>query len=135
MEFQVTKNASVFGLNKSLGINEEVCIDVDNATTYVKFDVEIEARSWGIKDIVLSVTKVTVEVDWEVQPDELNETDIAEIKVAGGIEMRSGEYCGNVTIESGKDGWEIVNNHVVESSQITIGEVEIDLNKKIITVS
>ena len=133
MEFSVTKNADVFFLNKLLGINNDVIIDVDTANVVVNFGIEIEFREWGIKDISVSMHKVTGNIHWEIQPDELNAADIAEITAAGGIEMRSGVYCGNTEVDT-NNGWKIEDDISIAGTQIAVDEVEIDCAKKVITV-
>lgn len=134
-------------INKSIdvslyGFNSEVLkVDLDIDTTQVAvidWTFEVESRTWGIKDISVYITKVSCEIEWEIDSEYLTENDKVDLIAAGGAEYRKqyGEtFEGVHTIDTSiDDTWEIVSE-VEIGSTICPEDVEIDFKTRKITIS
>ncbi len=124
----------IYGLSRYFGTPD---CDIDTTqTATVKFHVEIDARQWGVKDIDIFIDSVTVYVNWETYTEEITPEERAALKKAGGVEYLNETIAGTIEINTAEKGskWEVINEMEV-SSQITPNNIEVDFEKKIITVS
>ena len=103
------KDAEVFGINKKLGI--DIAFDIDTkCNAKVHYELQPEAREWGIKYIVCAVQKVIATVEWEIDCWEMEEVEIAEFVKAGGKESKISDYnhtvSGIIEVNSTTQKWE-----------------------------
>jgi hypothetical protein len=145
MEFTTKLNKSDVRIDYMLFgvIKEELRKELDIYTTCsatVKWSMEIEAREYGVKSIILSVTNVTVDIDWEVSDEDVSVEETAELTkpVVGGSLLNNGMISGhallNVTLSS-KD-WKIDDrDFTFKSDSVQPEEVTVDFKDKTITIS
>ncbi len=132
-------DADITGINELLGVSRDIDIDCGNPTVYIKYELEIEAREWGIKNICVSPREVTVSIEWEVSTYDLTDADKELLIKAGGTEYRNKTIGGIVEIDSrlalnGK-AWTIDNETTFEDDgAFAIDNVCIDLETCSITL-
>lgn len=117
MQFEVNienKFCSVFGLEKILGLHEKDGTD-ENVTGKVKFTVDIEARSWGIKTISVYATSFESTIEYE-NWDEDN------------------RVSGTIAVKDGIDGWKLKSDMNLNGEMATVNNIDIDFKTKIIHV-
>jgi len=136
MNFSTNINdVKVYGLSKILGV--QIDIDVESALCRIDWEVEIEAREWGVKSISVYVTKVICSIDWEVYKDSLTDDEKRKLIVAG----REYKDTINATIDicsdekrEGKE-WTIETNFGSDKNEaICPNEIEIDFETMTITI-
>ena len=71
------ENIDIEGLSKYLKAGAGIDIDDNRPSAVVKFNLDIDAREYGIKSISASVTKVTSDINWQAYDDELSLHEIA----------------------------------------------------------
>lgn len=130
-------------INKYFGTNYDV--DDDKKTAKVKFNVDIEARSWGIKSISLYVTSVYFELDWTVEVEKKDEEEIKNLKNNGGKVIESYEKSidedtiiieGTLIIDTNKDKeWEINSDIEMNDDTLSVSNLEINFENKKIEIS
>jgi len=103
------KDVEVYGIHKKLGI--DIAFDIDiKCNAKVNYELQPEAREWGIKYIVVAVQKVTATIDWEIDCWEMEESEIVEFVKAGGKESKISDYnhtvSGTVEVDSTTQKWE-----------------------------
>ena len=148
MEFQFEdelKDNEIYllDINKYFGTNYDV--DYDKKTAKVKFNVDIEARSWGIKSISLYVTSVYFELDWTVEVEKKDEEEIKNLKNNGGKVIESYEKSidedtiiieGTLIIDTNKDKeWEINSYIEMNDDTLSVSNLEINFENKKIEIS
>jgi len=148
MEFQFEdelKDNEIYllDINKYFGTNYDV--DDDKKTAKVKFNVDIEARSWGIKSISLYVTSVYFELDWTVEVEKKDEEEIKNLKNNGGKVIESYEKSidedtiiieGTLIIDTNKDKeWEINSDIEMNDDTLSVSNLEINFENKKIEIS
>lgn len=134
------EDTDIWGINSYLGISKDFDIETGKPTVYVSFELEPEARDWGIKSIYVFVSNVKCSVEWETDSLDLNEEEKAQLIAAGGTEYRNETIGGTIEIDTfeklkGKE-WEITNECKFESDgQFMFGNCEIDFDKMTITLT
>lgn len=122
-------------------IKEELLRDLDISITdsniRVDWDIELEAREWGVKSMIISVKSVYGNIGWEISEDELSESDIKHITEAtGGVHYNNGSISGSVALSSRIDGFTIIDkDFTVKSDTVYPEEVEINFKTKTVTIS
>jgi hypothetical protein len=92
-------------------VRDDVSIEPDRKTIPIKFRIDIEARSWGIKEMSISLVDTLVDVPWHSSYDEPQEmigkavVDLTKVK-------RSVEHGGGMIGISSLDIWLDANNNV-----------------------
>jgi len=132
--------SNIYGINQYLGASNDLDIDTGKPIFGVSFELDIEARRWGIKCIDVTVRKIVGTIDWEVCCDELSEADKSILIAAGGVEMRNDTICGTIEIDStlkvNDRYWEVENNATFgESGTFGFEEISVDLSHLSITLS
>jgi len=124
----------IYGLKHYFGVPD---CDIDTTqTATVNFHVEIDARNWGVKDIDIFVDSVIINIEWKTYTEYITPEEMAALKKAGGVEYLNETIAGTIEINTGEKGskWEVKCEMEV-SSQITPNNIEVDFEKKLITVS
>jgi|GEM_PF-5524010 len=107
------EDITVYGLSKMFGV-PDVDLDIRKINAYVDWNLEHEARSWGIKSTSIYITKVVCLFEWETYADDLIEEEKAKLITAGGKEYRGNTISGTIEIVSNKKWnekeWTISNN-------------------------
>jgi len=134
------EKAEINGINKFLGIPKDWDIETGYPTAYIEYELQPEARDWGIKGIYICIKKISVSIEWEVDCWEMSEEDIAMFVKAGGKEYGSGynhTVSGTIEIETNcVDGWEVDNETEFQpDGAVSIDNVSIDLSDRTITLS
>lgn len=91
--------------------------DFDGGELTVEWILDIEAREWGVKGLVISVTRVYGVLNFEDYDEASDDT----------IEHEQ-------DIDSNDDGWKIVVEKPEDLTQIYADSVDIDMKSKTITV-
>lgn len=127
---------SIYGFENYLGISKEASGSVDaTATMNVEYDLQPEARSWGIKSIYISIEAVRGTISWEVWADDISEEDKQKLFAKGGKQYKNMiegeiEFAPHIY----KD-WEIQHNLEFSSDgAFSINGAEIDFKSKTITI-
>ena len=129
-----SKDISVWNISKYFGL-PDIDFDTNGAYADVNFDVEIEARSWGIKDISVIVIKAVVTIPWAVYAEDVTEEQKVTLLAKGGTENRNGTIDGEIIIDNTQGGsWTIEDELSIEEDMVCVGNIEIDFEDKTITV-
>ncbi len=127
--------AEINGINKYLGIDSDIDIEYGRPTATVKYELEFEAREWGLKYIAVNVKKVTATIEWETDCEFLSDADKEALTKAGGIEMRNETFAGTIEIEATIVNWEIENEAEFESDGgFKMDYITINVADKTITI-
>lgn len=134
------EKAEIYGINEHLGISKDYYIETGYPTAYIEYELQPEAREWGIKGIYICIKKVSLCIEWEIDCWEMSAEEIAMFVNAGGKEYGSGynhTVSGTIEIETNcVDGWEIDNEIEFQSDgAFSIDNVSIELPVKTITLS
>ena len=134
------EKAEIYGINEYLGISKEYDIETGYPTAYIDYELQPEARDWGIKGIYICIKKISVCIEWEVDCLEMSAEEIEMFVRAGGKEYGSGynhTVSGTIEIETNcVDGWEIDNEIEFQSDgAFSIDNVSVELPVKSITLS
>jgi len=129
------QNASVYGLALYFGVDAD--IDSGRPNVDVNYELQVEARNWGIKSICVVVTKITTTIHWYVDIEFLTEADKLKLISMGGTEYRNDTIGGFIEIDTTTDDkWTIETQVEIESDgALSINDVEIDFETMVITVS
>lgn len=136
---RVTK-AEIWGINEHLGASKDLDIDTSPSIVHIEYVLQPELRRWGIKGVYVSVERVMISVDWEVDGYDVSEEETAALVKAGGEEYRNGynhAVCGVIEIElDGLSEWTIyVKAEFHPDGTFAIDCASIDLVGKTITLS
>jgi hypothetical protein len=118
--------------------NIDIYFNEKNVT--VKWRLEIEAREYGVKSIILIVQNVSGNIDWEIESNEMGQEELAMLqdKKIGGI-INGNEFIeGHLffSVINGHEGWKIISkDFTVKSDFIQPEEVVVDFKAKTITIS
>lgn len=134
------EKAEIHGINQFLGISKDYDIETGYPTAYIEYELQPEARDWGIKGIYICIKKISVCIEWEVDCWEMPEQDIEMFVKAGGKEYGSGynhTVSGTIEVETNcVDGWEVENETEFQpDGAVSIDNVSIDLSDRTITLS
>lgn len=136
----IVKDCPVYGLAEHFGVKDDgVDVDTPHQTCEVEFDLQPEAREYGIKGIGIIIKLVKCSVNWEVSTDDLLPEEKAKLISLGGTEYRN-TIEGVVEVDSEKElngrKWEVDNQLAWgEDGAMIIGEVQIDFSDFSIIVS
>lgn len=134
------EKAEIYGINEFLKIPKDYDIETGYPTAYIEYELQPEARDWGIKGIYICIKKVSVSIEWEIDCWEMSAEEIAMFVNAGGKEYGSGynhTVGGTIEIKTNcVDGWKIENETEFQSDgAVSINNVSIDLSDRTITLS
>lgn len=131
------KDADVSGINEFLNVSNDFDINIDETIVNVDYELQVEARKWGIKYICVVPTLITCRIDWEVSTDELKEEEKQIFIVAGGKEyIHNNTICGCIEFTTTDISWKVESEVEFGSDGgLSISNTSIDLVKKLITVS
>lgn len=130
-------DVDVYGLNHNLKIDDSIDIYFGNATAVIKWEVIIEAREWGIKDISALINSVEVSIPWEIFYEEdmpLSQEVIDKIvNTMGGLKHPTKKlYEGVIEINSNKEfngaNFEITNKIIGENQQSSYYPETLEVN-------
>jgi len=128
-------DTEIYGLNQYLNVSKDIDIDVSRPTSYIDYELQPEAREWGIKSIYVFIKKLTVSIAWEVSTEDLSDEEKESLIKAGGIEFRN-TIEGTIEIDTTDNKWDITTEVEFEKDgALSISEVYIELSDKTITVS
>lgn len=138
-EIKDSADIQINGLEDYLKCNG-IDIDKEDAKSSIEWNTEVEASSYGIKSIIVSVTKVTASINWSASTQEITSSDREKLEATRAMETRHESFEGDLTIDSTKqiDGrnWEIKEEFYFKpDGQIYPANVEIDFNTFTITVT
>ena len=134
------EDAEINGINEYLGISKDYDIETGRPTAYIDYELQPEARDWGIKSISIVPNKIRCSIDWEIDCWEMSQEEIAMFVKAGGKEYGSGynhTVSGTIGIETNcVDEWTVDNETEFQSDgAVSIDNVIIDLSDRTITLS
>jgi len=129
------KAVSTYLLNAHLNINKDVDVNIESASFIVHWSLDIDEREWGIKDISANVVDVSGTVCWYVTNDELNETDIAEIKAAGGVLYNNDNWEGEFHLPADWQSSLTSNIELSNGNACYPTDIEIDFKAKTYIIS
>lgn len=141
LSFNTSVEAEIYGINEYLGVPKDYDIETDNPTVYIDYELQPEARSWGIKSISIVPTKIRCIIEWDVDCLGMSESEIAMLLKSGGKEYKanySHTVSGIIEIETSclDDDWKIDNSvEFRPDGAVSIDSVEIDLSERTITLS
>jgi hypothetical protein len=123
-------------INYYLGLPNDIDVDAyrsNNPTTsFVDWNVHIEERSWGIKAISAYVTKVNINIKWEILKEDLNELQIVHLFERHNAYIDYTYVNGIISING--DGFEI-HDTLEFLDVLKVNEVTIDFMDEEIIIS
>lgn len=133
LDFHAEVEADIFKIHDYMGVSKDFDIETGNPTAYVTYELQPEARIWGLKGIEVAVKKITCSIEWEVDSSELSEQEKQELINAGGTEYRNETIGGVIEIDTTKKlkdkDWVIQDQTEFQSDgSLSIDEVRIDLD-------
>lgn len=139
----VVDNAEIYNLETSIHLPGDVDVYFQNATTYIEFRADIDAKEWGIKCIDISIERIKGSLEWHVYSDELKPASIAALISIGGVEYRNGKIEGVIELDTNKKddlfdffSWSVVDDiEVTEHGRVAASNCEIDFKTKTITIT
>lgn len=126
------EDVEVYGINEYLKCGLDVDIDTGKPTAYVAYELQVEAREWGIKSISVFAKKVTISIDWETPTEYLTVEEKEALINAGGQENRNDTISGTITIDTtvkinDKD-WNVESEvSFTDDGQLSIDTVSVEL--------
>lgn len=140
LDFHAQVEADIFKIHEYLGVSKDFDIETGTPTAYVTFELQPEAREWGIKYISVWVKKITCSIEWEAESSELSEQGKQKLINVGGTENRNETITGIIDIDSSKKfkgkEWNInCNVEFKADGGLQINDVQIDMEFIDITVS
>ncbi len=132
MKFSTTiTDVSIYGLRNYLKIPQ---LDVvDSSCACIEYELQFEAREYGLKNISIVIQKVAVNITWEVQDVDLTDSDKKSLVNALAVESH-GTWSAEFEITD--KNFEVLNEMVFESDgAISVQDVEVDFEKMTIRVS
>ncbi len=133
MNFTTTvTDVSIYGLREYLKLPQGIDV-TDSSYANISFELQFEAREYGLKSISIVIKFVAIDIQWEVQDDDLTIEDKKSLIGLLAVE-RSGTFVGNLIITD-KD-LEVVNEMEFQSDgAISVQDVEVDFEKMTIRIS
>ncbi len=130
----VVKDIDVDYINEYLGVSKEADIYIDTKYTSIYWDLDIDARSWGIKDIGVTVKKIICSLDWTSDKEFLTEEEKMRL-INGGAKEYEKSIDGEIRFEINyvDSDWKIDTKWNLSSS-IYPDSIEYDLLKKQISI-
>lgn len=131
-EAQPTKTY-LYGISKLVGKLEADPI-TENITAFIKYEVEFECRSWGIKYGGVNIQRIKFDIELEYLTEELTTEEIDRLTDLGGI---VNHYTGRIslTFEGSEEGFTVVNEvEFARSGCLSINDIAIDLERQTITL-
>jgi len=132
----ITKESvSTYWLDAYLNINSDVDVDIESATFTINWVLEIDARDWGVKDISTTVRDISGTIAWYVPNDGLTETDVAEIKAAGGVLYNNDNWEGSFHLPADWQTSLTSNIELSNGKACYPTDIEIDFKAKTYVIS
>lgn len=114
-------------INYYLGLPNDIDVETyksDKPTTsYVDWNVHIEERSWGVKSISACVTKININIKWEIAKEDLDAHQIAHLFERHDAYIDYKYVTGFITING--NGF-LINDTIEFMDSMKINEVTID---------
>lgn len=131
------KDVDVSSINEFLNVSKDFDINIEETIVDVDYELQVEARKWGIKYICVVPTLITCRIDWEVFTDDFTEEEKQLFINAGGKEYtHNNTICGCIEITTADSSWNVESKVEFESDGgLSISDISIDLVKKEITIS
>lgn len=135
----IINDADISGLTKSFGL-PELDAYTGKPTVKIDFHLEIEARSWGIKGIVVVIDNIAASIEWAIYEEDCNEAEQQKLIILhGGTPMRNGMIEGTIGLDTKTEPfslWTIDNDVIFEDDgAASISNVEIDFESKSIIIN
>lgn len=100
LDFHAEVEADIFKIHEYLGVSKDFDIETGTPTAYVTYELQPEAREWGLKYISVVVRKVICSIEWEVNSLDLTDEEKQLLIKAGGTEFRNETIGGVIEIDS-----------------------------------
>jgi hypothetical protein len=111
MNFKITvDDAEVYRINKFLNVSNFIDIYVDKTSVTIEYELNLNLKEWGIKSIDCFIKKITSNIDWEVDCEELTDSDKEALIKSGGKEYSNNTISGSISIDSTNTDWKIEND-------------------------
>lgn len=136
MEFQFKKklralNVDIININTFFN-TKNLDYQLQDLEVVVNYTISFDIKEWGLTNLSINVTEIYLTGDINIYKEELQANDIDLLKKFG-----FKEYTDDLTLF----GWDliikntnnnnfIVENSVIKTTEITINEVEIFINRK-----
>ncbi len=135
MEFKSEVFGVIYGFHRIYGIDINAKVDKVN----IDWNVDVDARCWGIKEIAINITNVRGIVEWEVEASEISEEDKKKLVDIGGVEYNNGLISGEIQINNNEEffgkKWTVENKMTLtDDGRCAPYSVEIDFEKTVIEV-
>lgn len=136
MEFQFKKklrgnNVDIININTFFN-TKNLDYQLQDLEVVVNYTISFDIKEWGLTNLSINVTEIYLTADINIYKEDLRANDIDLLKKFG-----FNEYTDDLTLF----GWDliikntinnnfIVENSVIKTTEITINEVEIFINRK-----
>ena len=80
MDFKTTKaEVTLQHLNYALGLDSDIDVFTKISSQNITWNVEISQKEWGIKSIDIEISKLYIEIEWEVYKEDLTLIEITSL--------------------------------------------------------
>jgi len=129
MDFKTTKaEVTLQHINYALGLDSDIDVFTKISSQNITWNVQISEKEWGIKSIDVEITKLYIEIEWEVYKEDLGLTDITSLLCKSDmfhtVEESSKYIIGTYKIFGNM--FNIIENLEVNGGILEIEEVLID---------
>lgn len=136
MEFQFKKklrgnNVDIININ-TLFNTKNLDYQLQDLEVVVNYTISFDIKEWGLTNLSINVTEIYLTGDINIYKEELRANDIDLLKKFGFKEYTDDLtlFGWDLTIKNTNNNNFIVENSVIKTTEITINEVEIFINRK-----
>lgn len=106
--------------------------ELQDLEVVVNYTVSFDIKEWGLTNFLINVTEIYLSGDINVYKEQLGANDIDLLKNFGFKEYTDDLtlFGWDLTIKNSNNNKFIVENDVIKSTEITINELEIYINRK-----
>jgi hypothetical protein len=124
MDFKTTKaEVTLQHINYALGLDSDIDVFTKISSQNITWNVQISEKEWGIKSIDVEITKLYIEIEWEVYKEDLGLTDITSLLCKSDMFHRVAESSKYIT-----GTYKIFGNmfHIIQNLEVNGGILEIE---------